>query len=230
MQCYCFLRSVTDIIAVSGGKTSYELRYNTPFKGPRIPFGASLDYKPPNKDGHGSHHLPGFFVGYDTHAGGRWNGDLLVVDKRELMERSTARKVHIRRFKEKEVFPHHLESGRFLFPLIQGDIPQPRRLFRREIIWEPAPFEPVAAREGTLEEHLQDYFGDPDETPPNRDLTDYPLTEPDSWKITPDVVIRIHNQPRTKTFVPTEENCPLPLHYLDVMRKTDTTLPEAAQR
>ena len=33
-----------------------------------------------------------------------------------------------------------------------------------------------------------------------------------------------HNQPRTKLFQPTEENCPIPLKYIDVMRTTETNL------
>ena len=33
-----------------------------------------------------------------------------------------------------------------------------------------------------------------------------------------------HNQPRTKLFQPTEENCPIPLKYIDVMRTTETDL------
>ena len=46
----------------------------------------------------------------------------------------------------------------------------------------------------------------------------------DKWRITKDLLIITHNQPRTKLFQPTEENCPIPLKYIDVMRTTETDL------
>ena len=51
----------------------------------------------------------------------------------------------------------------------------------------------------------------------------------DTWTITADVLIRHHITPRIKLFVPTEANCPLPLKYIDVLRKTTTDIDEAAE-
>ena len=45
MECCCYLRDVQDLMA--DGKTPYERRFEEPFKGPLIPFGATLvEYHP----------------------------------------------------------------------------------------------------------------------------------------------------------------------------------------
>ena len=44
MDCYCFLRCVHD--KVQGDQTAFEKRFTKPFKGPIIPFGAQIEYKP----------------------------------------------------------------------------------------------------------------------------------------------------------------------------------------
>ena len=50
------------------------------------------------------------------------------------------------------------------------------------------------------------------------------LESNDSWIISEDRLIRIHNDPRTELYVPTETNSPVPLRYFDVTRKTETDL------
>ena len=44
MECYTYLRNVTDLL--SDGKTPYERRFGQPFKGPIIPFGSLVEYHP----------------------------------------------------------------------------------------------------------------------------------------------------------------------------------------
>ena len=44
MECHCYLRHVQDL--QSGGKTPYERRFGSPFKGPVIPFGSMIEYHP----------------------------------------------------------------------------------------------------------------------------------------------------------------------------------------
>ena len=39
-----------------------------------------------------------------------------------------------------------------------------------------------------------------------------------------DVIIRHHVLPRTRLYVPLEKHCPIPLKFIDVMRKTHTDL------
>ena len=44
MPCYCFLRNVVDVLA--NNKTAYHTRFGEAFRGPIIPFGAEVTYKP----------------------------------------------------------------------------------------------------------------------------------------------------------------------------------------
>ena len=88
MECYTYLRHVTDLL--SDGKTSYERRFGQPFKGPIIPFGSLVEYHPITaKDQSRIHQfgkkvLPGLFLGYALYAGGIWKGDVPVADREEL--------------------------------------------------------------------------------------------------------------------------------------------------
>ena len=45
-----------------------------------------------------------------------------------------------------------------------------------------------------------------------------------------DSLIRRHYCPRTTLFVPTTENCPIPLKYIDIFRNTKTDLPSLKER
>ena len=44
------------------------------------------------------------------------------------------------------------------------------------------------------------------------------------------MLIRHHQQPRTKLFVPDEQLLPIPLKYVDVTRKTETTLESPSEK
>ena len=44
MECYTYLRNVTDLL--SDGKTPYDRRFGQPFKGQIIPFGSLVEYHP----------------------------------------------------------------------------------------------------------------------------------------------------------------------------------------
>ena len=73
MECYTYLRNVTDLS--SDGKTPYERRFGQPFKGPIIPFGSLVEYHPrtakdqPIIHQFGKKVLPGLFLGYALYAG-----------------------------------------------------------------------------------------------------------------------------------------------------------------
>ena len=73
MECYCYLRHIQDLL--SDGKTPYERRFGMPFKGPVIPFGATVEYHHISaKDTSRLHQfgpkvLPGLFLGYALYAG-----------------------------------------------------------------------------------------------------------------------------------------------------------------
>ena len=88
MECYTYLRNVTDLL--SDGKTPYERRFGQPFKGPIIPFGSLVEYHLITaKDQSRIHQfgkkvLPGLFLGYALCAGEIWKGDVLIADLEEL--------------------------------------------------------------------------------------------------------------------------------------------------
>ena len=75
MDCYCFLRCIHD--KLQGDQTAFEKRFEQPFKGPIIPFGAQIEYKPSQQidiqrlHQFGKKMLAGIFLGYVQHAGGR---------------------------------------------------------------------------------------------------------------------------------------------------------------
>ena len=66
MECYTYLRNVTDLI--SDGKTPYERRFGQPFKGPIIPFGSLVEYQSRIHQ-FGKKVLLGLFLGYALYAG-----------------------------------------------------------------------------------------------------------------------------------------------------------------
>ena len=59
------------------------------FNGPRVPFGALVDCLPSKYlrkkcPKFGPSAIPGLFVGWHMHAGGKWSGDILVVPLQDL--------------------------------------------------------------------------------------------------------------------------------------------------
>ena len=75
MECYTYLRNVTDLL--SDGKTLYERRFGQPFIGPIEPFGSLVEHYPIATKDHSRIHqfgqkvLLGLFFGCALYAG--WN-------------------------------------------------------------------------------------------------------------------------------------------------------------
>ena len=120
MRCYCFLRNVVDLIQtakMSEPKTAYEMRFGSSFRGPVVPFGAAVTYKPSaEKDKERLHKfsaktLQGIFMGYYQQAGGGWSGDLFIIDIDELEEAEDAADVYIKKLKAEEGFVTKREKG-----------------------------------------------------------------------------------------------------------------------
>ena len=123
MECYTYLRNVTDLL--SDGKTPYERRFGQPFKRPIIPFGSLGEYHPITaKDQSRIHQfgkkvLPGLFLGYALYAGGIWKGDVLIADLEEL-ETMDASQIYSKKTQcERVIFP---KQGEFIFPIADGQI------------------------------------------------------------------------------------------------------------
>ncbi len=98
MQAYCFLRSVVYLVSPAleeeaeqqPAASPYKLRFGEDARGPLIPFGAEINYKPSSQQDKDRLHafgavlLSGIFVGYQQHVGGGWTGDLLIADSTEI--------------------------------------------------------------------------------------------------------------------------------------------------
>ena len=130
MECYCFLRNIVDTLA-NKGKTPFELRYNSSWYGPIIPFGTYVHYLPTApKDKSRTHQfgnkwLKGLFVGYDDKEGGGWSQRLLVVDWEELDKAEKPEHVYMKPIPHKEVKVIKSEQDKFIYPLKQKMLKQP---------------------------------------------------------------------------------------------------------
>ena len=129
MECYTYLRNVTDLL--SDGKTTQERLFGKPFKGPIIPFGSLVEYYPITaKDQSRVHQfgkkvLPGLFLGYALYAGGIGKGDVLIADLEEL-ETMDASDIYSKRLNAKEV----------IFPKENRKIQIPSRRWTNKIRWK----------------------------------------------------------------------------------------------
>ena len=109
MDCYAFLRNVTDLL--SDGKTPYEKRFRQPFEGPIIPFGSLVEYHPITAKDQSRNpsiwkeSLTWIVPQIRSVRGGIWKGDVLVADLEEL-ETMDASEIYSKRLNCKEViFP-----------------------------------------------------------------------------------------------------------------------------
>ena len=97
-----------------------EKRFGEDFKGPLIPFGAEIQYKPiAQKDKErlhqfGSKMLSGIFMGYKQKAGGGWSFDLLVADWEEIAAAQTTNDIYAKRLKAGDVQVNSKDTFRFL--------------------------------------------------------------------------------------------------------------------
>ena len=249
-ECYCMLRNVVDILIL--GDTAWERKYGTKFSGPIIPFGAELLYKPSSPDDikrthkFGNKLLNGIFVGYVLHAGGGWTGDVLLIDQDEIHIATTRSECQPKRLKYAEV---HLvmRDTSFRFPMLEYTLEQPgprppyvrpkRKPPEREVIpvveqkSSPNTERPSDAEASAMnplmddDDVLAEVRSDAVASAPTPSSTS---KEKDTWMINQSCVVRIHNKPRTKLFVPHHSTFPIPIEYVDVLRTTWTDLDEAA--
>ena len=52
------------------------------------------------------------------------------------------------------------------------------------------------------------------------------MKEDDVWLVNAELITRVHQRPRRTLYTPTEEECPIPLQYIDVVRFAKTSSPE----
>ena len=192
-----------------------------------------MQYKPISQkdiarcEKHGSKMLPGVFLGYEIHAGGKWSKDLLVADWEDFQEAELVSEVHVKRFKAAEVqvmLRSNSNQKSFRFPIAEGNLKQPGG-------------QPIEVVRRTRRAPTQDeeeeirVKTEKEEKKAAEEEADAKEYEPDFWTVTADLLIRHHNVPRSKLFMPDEvSDCPVPTKYLDVMRTTNTNLDTWAEK
>jgi hypothetical protein len=184
---------------------------------------------------YGDKTLPGIFVGYSMHSGGRWPGDLLVLDWSELEDAETARDIYFKRVKAKEVNVVKL-NGKLRFPLAEGALRQPGS---REKLVRPrrSPATPLGSQDDSEDDVPPDLIesaseaGDNEDEESSDDDDDDLLSSPtpDFWTLNSDVLIRHHRTPRKSLYVPKPGDLPIPIDYLDVKRRTETDLDDFSE-
>ena len=81
---------------------AYKERFKHDFRGPTIPFGAKVSYKPSGEKSIedmpklGTKLRDGIFVGYDQIAGGGWSGDVCVLGALQLAASESIYQVYVR--------------------------------------------------------------------------------------------------------------------------------------
>jgi hypothetical protein len=100
-------------------RKAWKNRFGKSFEGPKIPFGALIDFKPsPTRDKpvgkFQARSVPGVFLGYHLGAGGKWKGDFYVAALSDF-QKSIGNKKHVPVQRVKEVVADY--DGVWSFPI-----------------------------------------------------------------------------------------------------------------
>ena len=244
-ECFCFLYCITEVM--HDGFTPYQTRFLKDYKGKIIPFGAYVEFTPTTpadiKLLHemGEKKLPGIFLGYHELAGGIESGWTHVALWHHFENATSARDIEPRKISAHTVDPIQ-RDGSFIFPLKEGLLIQPspgqkRKLRQHSYVDWDAVDEDDEEEQDTVEDDIDEPKRDfPDTVADGHDELQ-PLpgcddaasspTHPenrDRWSIAGDYLVRHHVKPRKELYVPSEEDIPIPMKFLDVTRFTYTDL------
>ena len=100
MECYCYLRSVQDLLAE--GKTPFERRFGEPFNGAMVEYHPISTRDQSRLHQSGKKVLPGIFVGCELIVVRIWKGDILIADLEDL-EKLDASEFYPRQINPKEL-------------------------------------------------------------------------------------------------------------------------------
>ena len=132
-----------------------------------------------------------------------------------------------------------VEIGDYCSPVAEGDLCLPgdskESLVRRighEVYYKnkPKPSEKEGQADPDEAPHEND---DEDQQPPATPADVRPEQPPsakDYWTLQGDMLIRHHRRQRLKLFIPDDQNMPIPLRYVDVIRNTETSLESPSEK
>lgn len=249
MQCFCFL---WNIAPGAGRRSPCRARFGHDVKGPRIPFGAAVIYKPTTPQDESLLHqyhskcLDGIFMGDEQQSGGGWSGNLLIAQVHQLQTVEQAQHVHVRTVPHTQVSlvlnranaPHHI------FPVFTGERRQPPSRFTDTRL------NTVNLRRTVIDEAGEEHMDEEEEAYPetlgsSRSAGPQPpvpaeSSEPtdrsvhgsiggvsDYWTVSATAVVRHHVTPRMRLYITHEAASPIPMLFLDVVRPTLTNLEDS---
>ena len=138
-----------------------------------------------------------------------WKGDILVANIEEL-ENLDESEIYARRPNAKEIITPK-KGDLFVFPIADGTVKLSGgdQVVRKSTLRRDQP-----ERGDELRDDLQ----------PIDTMMDDRDTRNDFWSIEGNYIYRHHLEPRVRLYVSKEESFPIPLRYIDVTRRTLTTL------
>ena len=180
-----------------------------------------------------SKRLQGIFVGYEQQAGGGWSGDLKIADWEQIENAESHSQINYKTFKAAEI--EVVKTGdHFRYPLAEGVLRQPGsnnhkiRSLRLRRAKDDLAHDDGRPTEVEEDEPQEDTAEETSDSPAGGDTSEE-KSDADFWSFPGDTLIIHHANARTKLFVPTDDNCPMPVKYLDVMRRTYTDLETRAE-
>ena len=143
-----------------------------------------------------------------------------MVAEIEELEEMDASELHARRLSAKEVLTPQ-RSGNFIFTVAEGTV----KIFGGEQRLRTTTFTRNHPERGEDQVLRVESDGLSSPTPLQEDSTrDDAEAKNDFWSIAGDFICRHYVEPRVELYVPREESFPNPLKYIDVTRKTHTSL------
>ena len=238
MRHFFFLYNAMLLLTACDGRqvTPYEARFETPFlKQDLFQFGCELEYLPANPDYTAPQHTfgpkerSGIFFGYHQNAGGQWSGDIYVADWEAMANATHPTRIEPTRIRRGNITQSKTANGMFRFPIREGalklnyikhryadaDNTHKDSRMASEIQAEdnPTSTQPRLPEEADAED-IATLFNQAGSDPSASTYLDPDGTHPqqsDYWNMPNwDTLIRFHLVPRTKLFLPTEDNCPVP--------------------
>ena len=215
MECYTYLRNVTDLL--SDWKMSHERRFGQPFKGPIIPFDSLVEYHPITaKDQSRIHQfgkkvLPGLFLGQAGEFGRvtYWSQTMRSWRRWthwKSVQKDSTRKRWCFPKKENSLFQSQMDESKL--PGEDQDLRTPT-LIRHWSIQGESNIDFLEELEGSLPQPHDSVAGE---------------VVNDFWSMSGNFIYRHHVEPRVKLLSPREESFPIPFKHIDVSRTTHTTL------
>ena len=173
--------------------------------------------------------LSGLLGGCKQQAGSGWSGTLYVYDWDEVNEASRVSQIYHRQIPAEQLYPQTTKDNKFVFPLADHELSQPglkasemsRRAIKRQR-WQDE-------KEKEEEEHRKKLEKEQQIELAQKEEQDLQMKEDDFWLVNSEFINRVHKRSRRTLYVPTEEDCPVPLKYIDVMRFTKTSFAEKSR-